>query len=241
MSTPTSVTIVIPVYNERKTLSEILERVLAAETCGLKRDLIIVDDGSTDGTRDWLSKYSHPDTRVIMQEKNAGKGAALRAGFAAARGELVLIQDADLEYDPSDYVLLIEPFLTHGADVVFGSRFRGSKYRRVLHYRHALGNRIISHICNLFTNHYFTDVMTCYKIFRRDLLDRFPLHENGFAFEAEFAVKIAQCRVRLYEVGIRYDARTYDEGKKIRLIDGWRVIRAIVRYSLLKHEVEPGS
>jgi glycosyltransferase involved in cell wall biosynthesis len=221
--------VIIPVYNEEKTVKHVVERVRATP---FETEIILVDDGSTDGTRKILaemSEVSGPGLVVHLQEKNQGKGAALRAGFGRATGDVVIIQDADLEYDPSDYPKLIQPILDDQADVVFGSRFGGESHR-VLFFWHFLGNRFLTTLSNMFTNLNLSDMETGYKAFRRSLLDGLTFRSNRFGFEPEFTAKVARLRCRIYEVAIAYHGRGYDEGKKITWKDGFAAIGCIVWY-----------
>lgn len=222
-------TVVIPVYNEVDTLLHLIERVQAV---AVEKDLVLVDDCSTDGTRELLRETAFPpNVRVLYHERNQGKGAALRTGFAAATGDMVIIQDADLEYDPQEYPKLLAPILEGRADVVFGSRFAGGETHRVLYFWHFMGNKFLTLCSNAFTNLNLTDMETCYKVFRREVLQRISVEENRFGFEPEITAKIAKLRVRIYEVGISYDGRTYEEGKKIGWKDGVRAIWCIVKYN----------
>ena len=225
-------TVVIPVYNEVQTLLSLIDRVQAV---ALDKDLILVDDCSSDGTRDLLQRTAFPaNVRVLYHERNQGKGAALRTGFAAATGDVVIIQDADLEYDPEEYPKLLEPIASGRADVVFGSRFAGGESHRVLYFWHSLGNKFLTLASNAFTNLNLTDMETCYKVFRRDVLQRITVEENRFGFEPEITAKVAKLRVRIYEVGISYAGRTYEEGKKIGWRDGVRALWCIVKYNWLR-------
>jgi glycosyltransferase involved in cell wall biosynthesis len=225
--------IVIPVFNEAATLQEIVRRVVKVESLP-EKELILVDDGSTDGTRDLyeLIQAEHPDhcIRVILHDRNRGKGAALRTGFEQATGEIILIQDADLEYDPRDYPRLLAPILEGKADVVYGSRFVGSEAHRVLFFWHFVGNRFLTLLSNAFTNLNLTDMETCYKVFRADVLKRIRISSDRFEFEPEITAKVARHGFRVYEVGISYAGRDYSEGKKITWRDGIKAIAAIVRY-----------
>ncbi|HRR12781.1 MAG TPA: glycosyltransferase family 2 protein [Thermoanaerobaculia bacterium] len=227
--------IVVPAYNERATVAELLDRVAAAPLPpGVEREIVVVDDRSTDGTRELLRELAgrgSPAFRLVEQERNQGKGAALRAGFAAATGELILIQDADLEYDPRDYPRLLQPILDGEADVVYGSRFLGGPHR-VLFYWHYLGNRLLTTLSNMLTDLNLSDMETCYKVFRRELLAGLTLRSNRFGIEPELTARFAQRRARIYEVPISYHGRTYAEGKKIGWRDGFAAIWAILRYNL---------
>lgn len=226
-------TIVVPVYNEVRTLESIVRRVLAVDV-GMEKELILVDDGSTDGTRGIYDRiraeHSGRQIEILMHPHNRGKGAALRTGFARATGDIILVQDADLEYDPRDYPKLLAPILENDADVVFGSRFVGSEAHRVLLFWHMLGNKLLTLLSNMLTNLNLTDMEVCYKVFRAEVLKRFELKSDRFEFEPEFTAKVARAGCRIYEVGIRYAGRDYAEGKKITWIDGLRAIVAIIRY-----------
>ena len=228
-----TLTVVIPCFNERDTIERIVEAVLAAPLRDL--EVIVVDDCSSDGTREILrEKVESRVARVIYQERNRGKGAALRAGFQAATGDLVIVQDADLEYDPQDYPRLVEPILAGRADVVFGSRFSGGASVRVLYYWHYVGNRLLTTFSNMLTNVNLTDMEVCYKVFRREVLQRITIEEDRFGFEPEITAKVAKLGCRIYEVGISYAGRTYREGKKIGWRDGVRAIWCILKYNLLR-------
>lgn len=224
--------IVIPCYNEAKTLQAILERVRSAPVA--KKEIIVVDDCSTDGSRELLrSELGGLADRVIFHEKNQGKGAALRSGFAVATGDLVIVQDADLEYDPNEYPKLMKPIEDGDADVVFGSRFIGAEPHRVLYFWHMVGNRFLTLLSNMFTNLNLTDMETCYKLFRREIIQSIKIEENRFGFEPEITAKVAKTGCIVYEVGIAYRGRTYKEGKKIGWKDGIRAGWVILKYNLV--------
>lgn len=225
--------VVMPVYNERTTLFEIIRRVLAAPV-PLEREVILVDDFSKDGTRELYAelpaRFPGATIRVFMHEVNRGKGAALRTGFAQARGDLVIVQDSDLEYDPGDYPKLLKPLLDGRADVVYGSRFVGGDEHRVLYFWHYVGNRFLTTLSNMFTNLNLTDMETCYKVFRREVLAGMVLRSDRFGIEPELTAKVAKGGWRVYEVGISYSGRSYEEGKKITWKDGVRAIYCIIRF-----------
>ncbi|HYS06117.1 MAG TPA: glycosyltransferase family 2 protein [Candidatus Dormibacteraeota bacterium] len=218
--------VVIPVYNEIGTIREILERVRAVP---IPKEVIIVDDGSSDGTGDVLRSLSSPELVILYHDKNRGKGAALRTGFARVTGDVVLVQDADLEYDPFEYPRLLKPILEDKADVVYGSRFGGETHR-VLFFWHYVGNRFLTTLSNMFTNLNLADMETCYKVFRADLLKRLRLRSNRFGFEPEFTLKVARLGCRIYEVAVSYHGRNYASGKKITWKDGVSAIWCIIWY-----------
>jgi glycosyltransferase involved in cell wall biosynthesis len=227
--------IVIPVYNERATLEELVSRVLAVEI-GIEREIILIDDGSTDGTRDLYPKltarWPEENIRVQLQQSNRGKGAAIRTGFTLATGDIFLIQDADLEYDPRDYPKLLRPILEGKADVVYGSRFMGSDYHRVHLFWHMVGNKFLTTLSNMLTNVNLTDMETCYKVMRADVARSLKLRSETFTIEPEITAKVAKGKWRIYEVGISYAGRDYAEGKKIGPLDGLKALWAIVRFRL---------
>ncbi|MEK6795421.1 MAG: glycosyltransferase family 2 protein [Spirochaetota bacterium] len=227
-----TVTIVIPVYNEEKTLEELVSHVRAAKMPA-KKEIILVDDCSRDNTRQVIEKRLKGKVqKVVYHEVNQGKGAALRSGFAAATGDIVIVQDADLEYDPREIAKVLAPIVDGRADVVYGSRFIGSEAHRVLYYWHAVGNKMLTMASNMFSNLNLTDMETCYKAFRRDILKRITIQENRFGFEPEITAKVAKLNARIYEVGISYSGRTYEEGKKIGLKDAFRALYCIIRYNV---------
>ena len=239
MVTPASslpvLSVVIPCYNEIGTIEEIVRAV--AQSPYPNKEIIIVDDCSQDGTREKLKNEIAQlpiVAKVLYHDKNMGKGAALRTGFAAATGDIVIIQDADLEYDPVQYPLIIEPILQGKADVVFGSRFMGGQPHRVVYYWHRLGNGVLTLFSNMLTNLNLTDMETCYKAFRREVIQSITIEENRFGFEPEITAKVAKQRCRIYEVGISYYGRTYEEGKKIGWKDGVRALICIVKYNLFR-------
>jgi len=226
-----TLSVVIPVYNERGSIEEILRRVKAI---GLADEIIIVDDCSTDGTVDYLSTLNEPLFKVFFHVRNQGKGAALRTAFSKVSGDIIIIQDADLEYDPQEYERLITPIRNGKADVVYGSRFAGGELHRVVFFWHMVGNKLLTFFSNMLTNLNLTDMETGYKAFRSSLLHRFSVEEDRFGFEPEFTAKVAKMDVRIYEVGISYSGRSYKEGKKINWKDGFSALRCILKYNLFK-------
>ena len=221
-------TVVVPVFNESQTIRDIIARVRAVP---IDKEIIVVDDESTDGTREILRNLANePDLVVLFHTRNKGKGAALRTGFQHVTGDVVVIQDADLEYDPAEYVRLLKPIVNGQADVVYGSRFVGGESHRVLYFWHSVGNRALTLLSNAFTDLNLTDMETCYKMFRREVLDLIHIEEDRFGFEPEITAKIAAAGCRVYEVGISYDGRTYADGKKIGWKDGVKAIWSIWKY-----------
>ena len=225
--------IVIPVYNEKKYIREIVKQVREVNLPGIEKEIIIVDDYSTDGTRDILQNVLIKEVaQVVYHEGNMGKGAALRTGFQYASGDVVIIQDADLEYDPAEYGKLLKPILDGKADAVYGSRFVGSEPHRVLFFWHYLGNKLLTLLSNMFTNLNLTDMETCYKMFRKEVLDSIQIEQNRFGFEPEITAKLARGNWRIYEIGISYSGRNYAEGKKINWQDGVQALWCILKYNL---------
>lgn len=223
--------VVIPVYNEKNTIAELYRSVRAVP---IVNEIILVDDCSTDGSGQIIAGLADDMTKVVRHERNMGKGAALRSGFSNSSGDIVVIQDADLEYDPGQYPKLIQPILEGKADVVYGSRFVTGDYRRVLYFWHMLGNSFLTLLSNMLTNLNLTDMETCYKAFRREVLEKITIEENRFGFEPEITAKVSKLNIRIYEVGISYSGRTYQEGKKIGWKDGVSAIRCILKYNLLR-------
>ena len=232
----TKLSIVIPCFNEEQTLAACIEKVLAISKDDLELEIIIVDDGSSDKSleiaKSLEKKFS--EIRVYSHEQNQGKGATLRTGFQYATGDYVCVQDADLEYDPNDLIELIQPLIENRADVVLGSRFLGGSSRRVLYFWHSMGNRFLTLLSNMFTDLNLSDMETCYKVFRRKIIQGIEIEENRFGFEPEIVAKVSQMRVRIYEIGISYSGRTYEEGKKIGMRDGFRALYCIFRYNAHK-------
>lgn len=222
--------VIIPCYNEGRTIEEIVEAVRKAEPAS--KEIIVVDDCSQDGSREILKKLGEKIDRLIYHEKNQGKGAALRTGIQAATGDIVIIQDADLEYNPAEYGKLIRPILNGRADVVYGSRFLGGNEHRVVYYWHYVGNKFLTLLSNAFSNINLTDMETCYKVFKREIIQNIEIKENRFGFEPEITAKVAKLKVPIYEVGISYYGRTYEEGKKIGWKDGVSALRCILKYNL---------
>jgi glycosyltransferase involved in cell wall biosynthesis len=223
--------VVIPCFNEIRTIEEVVKAV--KESSVPNCEIIIVDDCSTDGTRELLQSSIESNVdKVIYHPKNLGKGAALRTGFAAATGDIVIVQDADLEYDPNEYDFIIDPIVNGKADVVFGSRFQGGRPHRVVYFWHMMGNRFLTTLSNMLTNINLTDMETCYKAFRREIIQSIKIEEKRFGFEPEITAKVAKMECRIYEVGISYYGRTYKEGKKIGWKDGIRAIYCILKYNL---------
>jgi len=223
--------VIIPAYNEARTIEALVRSVLAVNV-NLAKELVLVDDGSTDGTRAILARMQteHPEWKIILHEVNQGKGAALQAGFQAATGDIVLIQDADLEYDPNDYSALLAPILSGKADVVFGSRFLGGGAHRVIYFWHSVGNKFLTTLSNMMTNLNLTDMEVGYKVFKREILQSLALREKRFGFEVEITAKVARQHCRIYEVPIAYYGRDYAEGKKITWKDGMRALWCIFKY-----------
>tara|TARA_A100001011_G_scaffold129359_1_gene136329 strand:- start:837 stop:1523 length:687 start_codon:yes stop_codon:yes gene_type:complete len=223
--------IIIPIYNEVSTITKILNKVHAQKQ--YKKEIIIIDDFSTDGTRELLKNEINKNVhKIIYNDKNYGKGYSVRQGINAASGDVILIQDADLEYDPSDYNVLLNPIINYDADVVYGSRFIGSEEKRVLYFWHTVGNKILTFLSNMFTNLNFTDMEVCYKVFKSSIIKDIKLYENRFGFEPEVTAKIAKRNLKIFEVGVKYYGRKYADGKKITWRDGFSALKCIIKYSL---------
>ena len=228
-----TLSVIIPCFNEAQTISELIDAVEKAP--GPSKEIIIVDDGSKDGTREILNSLNYKDdVKIIFHESNQGKGAALRTGFQAATGDICIVQDADLEYDPKEYPMVIEPIVLGKADVVFGSRFQSGRPHRVVYFWHRVGNGILTLMSNILTDLNLTDMETCYKAFRTEIIQSINIEENRFGFEPEITAKIAKKNLRIYEVGISYYGRTYEEGKKIGWRDGVRAVYCIFKYNTIR-------
>lgn len=223
--------VIIPVYNEKKTILIAVEEVLATP---YEKEIILVDDGSTDGTQDIIMSINMQNIKTIFHDKNYGKGRAIQTGFKNAIGDIILIQDADLEYDPMDYPIILQPILSGKADVVYGSRFAGQGAHRFLYFWHYIGNRILTFLSNMLTNLNLSDMESCYKVFTREALEGIKIEESRFGFEPEITAKIAKKKIRIYEVPISYYGRTYSEGKKINWKDGIWALWCIFRYNLMR-------
>jgi len=228
-----TLSIVVPVFNEERTLLKLLEKIQRAEVSGLQKEIIVINDGSTDKTKDILDNFQNKNIKILHHPKNQGKGAALQTGFQAASGEIILIQDADLEYNPDEYTRLVQPILNDQADIVYGSRFVGSQPHRVLYFWHYVGNKLLTLLSNMFSNLNLTDMETCYKTFRREVIQQIKLTEKRFGFEPEFTIKAARQKFRFYEIGISYAGRTYKDGKKVTAKDGWWAVWCIIKYGIL--------
>lgn len=227
------VSIIIPCYNEHKTIVQIIDKILNQKE--IEKEIIIIDDCSTDGTKEILQKNINSKVdKIIYNEKNIGKGFCIKKGVEISSGQVVLIQDADLEYDPSDYSKILKPIFEGNADVVYGSRFVGSEEKRVLFYWHSVGNYILTTLSNIFSNLNLTDMENCYKAFKSDLIKSINLEEDRFGFEPEVTAKIAKKKIRIFEVGVKYFGRTYSEGKKITWRDGFSALRCIIKYNLFR-------
>jgi glycosyltransferase involved in cell wall biosynthesis len=224
--------VIIPVYNEKNTIEEIIHRVLNVEI-GLEKEIIVVDDGSQDGTREILEGLNHPNIKVYFHSKNQGKGAALQTGFSKADGDIILIQDADLEYDPREYPILLGPILDGRADAVYGSRFLGGPHR-VLFFWHYIGNRFLTTFSNMLSNLNLTDMETCYKAFKKETLNKITIKSKRFGFEPEITTKLAKLKCKIYEVPISYSGRDYNEGKKIGWKDGIAAFFHIIRFKFFR-------
>ena len=230
--------IIIPVYNEEKFIAELYSRVLQVELhTGISKEVIIINDGSDDGTKNIIKGFDDENTIIIDKERNSGKGACIRLGLEKASGDIILIQDADLEYDPNEYPKLLDPIISGKAEVVYGSRFKGGEAHRILYYWHSLGNKFLTFFSNILTDLNLSDMECCYKVFRSEIIQQINLVENRFGFEPEVTAKIAKLskkdKCRIYEVGVSYSGRTYKEGKKINWKDGLAAIKCILKYNLL--------
>jgi len=230
--------IIIPVYNEEKFIAELYSRVLQVELhTGISKEVIIIDDGSDDGTKNIIKGFDDENTIIIDKERNSGKGACIRLGLEKASGDIILIQDADLEYDPNEYPKLLDPIISGKAEVVYGSRFKGGEAHRIIYYWHSLGNKFLTFFSNILTDLNLSDMECCYKVFRREIIQQINLVENRFGFEPEVTAKLAKLskkdKCRIYEVGVSYSGRTYKEGKKINWKDGLAAIKCILKYNLL--------
>jgi len=227
------ISIIIPVYNEKNTILKLLDTVHSSPVWKVhEKEILVIDDFSNDGTRDILKKNSHLFNHLIFHDKNLGKGAALRTGMGAFKGDVLIIQDADLEYDPTEYSILVKPIEDDRADVVYGSRFVGGGSHRVVYFWHMVGNKLLTLFSNIMTNINLTDMECCYKVLHRKIAEKIKIEENRFGVEPEITAKIAKLKCRIYEVGISYYGRTYEEGKKIGLKDGFRAIWCIIKYNL---------
>jgi dolichol-phosphate mannosyltransferase len=233
-----TLSVIIPCYNEEATLKECLERVLAIADGSFALEIVVVDDNSSDRSYSIAELFiaTHPEVVLLKHDKNQGKGASLRNGFRKATGDYVVVQDADLEYDPQELKDLLEPFIKHGADVVFGSRFLGNKAHRILYFWHYLGNKFLTLASNVFTDLNLTDMEVCYKMFRREVIQGIKIEENRFGFEPEIVAKVARRKLNVYEVGISYYGRTYQDGKKIGWRDGFRALWCIIKYNLFNNK-----
>tara|TARA_B100001029_G_C15053797_1_gene452791 strand:+ start:305 stop:991 length:687 start_codon:yes stop_codon:yes gene_type:complete len=223
--------VIIPVYNENRTILKILNLVKSVD---IEKEIIIIDDYSTDGSKEIISKINEKNIHTIFHNKNYGKGMAIKSGIEKSSGDIIIIQDADLEYDPQEYSRLIAPIISGDADVVYGSRFKGSSAHRVLYFWHYLGNKFLTLLSNMLTNLNLTDMETCYKAFRNEIIKNINIEEHRFGFEPEITAKISKLKCRIYEIGISYKGRTYEEGKKIGIKDGIRAIWCIIKYNILK-------
>ena len=225
------ISILIPCYNEKDTIEKIIEKINKLEH--LKKEIIVIDDFSNDGTRKILKdKLENKVSKIIYNEKNSGKGFCIKKGIQVSSGDIILIQDADLEYDPKEYDKLIKPIIDGNADVVYGSRFIGSEEKRILFFWHTIANKFLTLLSNMFTNLNLTDMETCYKVFKKEIIDKIDLKEKGFGFDPEITAKVAKLKPRIYEVGISYFGRTYEQGKKINLKDAFIVLKCIIIYNL---------